>query len=48
MPVYVTEFVIKLIVICFENNIKSLLNVAKRVSVNGIRQRGIEIHDIHM
>ena len=29
MPVYVIEFVIKLIVICFENNIKSLMKVAK-------------------
>ena len=47
MPMYVIEFVIKLIVICFENNIKSLLNVAKRVSENGIRQCGIETHDIH-
>ena len=36
MPVYVIEFVIKLTVICFENNIKSLLNVAKWISVNGI------------
>ena len=34
---YVIEFVIKLIVICFENNIKSLLNVAKRIPVNRIR-----------
>ena len=44
---YVIEFVIKLIVICFENNIKSLLNVAKWISVNGIAQCGIETHDIH-
>ena len=28
---------IKLTVICFENNIKSLLNVAKQIPVNGIR-----------
>ena len=28
--------VIKLTIICFENNIKSLLNVAKRIPVNGI------------
>ena len=48
MHVYVVmEFVIKLIVICFENKIKSLLNVAKRISVNGIRQCGIKTHDIH-
>ena len=32
---------------CFENNIKSLLNVAKRILVNGIRHCGIETHDIH-
>ena len=31
MPVYVMEFVMKLIVICFENNLKSLLNVAKQI-----------------
>ena len=36
MLVYVIEFVIKLIVIFFENNIKSLMNVAKRILVNGI------------
>ena len=48
MPLYVIEFVIKLIVICFENNIKILLNVAKRISVNGIGQCGTETHDIHM
>ena len=47
MPMYVIEFVIKLIVICFENNIKSLLNVAKQILVNGIGQCGIETHDIH-
>ena len=29
MSMYVIEFVIKLTVLCFENNIKSLLNVAK-------------------
>ena len=39
--------VIKLKVICFENNIKSFLNVAKQISVNGIGQCGTEIHDIH-
>ena len=44
---YVIEFVIKLTVICFENNIKSLLNVAKRILVNGIGQCGVETHDIH-
>ena len=48
MLVYEIEFVIKLVVICFENNIKSLLNVAKRISVHGIGQCGIETHDIHM
>ena len=47
MPVYVIEFVIKLIVICFENNIKSLLNVTKRIPVNRIGQCGIKTHDIH-
>ena len=47
MLVYVIEFVIKLIVICFENNIEGLLNVAKRIPVNGIGQCGIETHDIH-
>ena len=36
MPVYVIEFVIKLTVICFENNIKCLLNVVKHIPVNGI------------
>ena len=36
MLVYVIEFVMKLMVICFENNIKILLNVAKRISVNVI------------
>ena len=37
MPVYVIEFVIKLTIICFENNIKkSLLNLAKQILVNGI------------
>ena len=48
MPVYVIEFVIKLTVICFENNIKSLLNVAKQIPVNGIRRCGIVTHNIHM
>ena len=47
MPIYVIEFVIKLTVICFENNIKSLLNVVKRILINGIEQCGIETHDIH-
>ena len=47
MPVYVIEFVIKLMVICFENNIKILLNVAKQISVNGVEQCGIDTHDIH-
>ena len=47
IPVYIIEFVIKLTVICFEHNIKSLLNVAKWISVNGIGQCGIETHDIH-
>ena len=47
MSVYVIEFVIKLTIICFENNIKCLLNVAKRILVNGIGQCGIETHDIH-
>ena len=47
MPVYVIEFVIKLIVICFENNIKILLNVAKWITVNEIGQCGIETHNIH-
>ena len=47
MPVYVIKFVIKLTVICFENNIKSLLNVAKQIPVNGIGQCGIETPDIH-
>ena len=40
--------VIKLTVICFfENNIKSLLNVAKRIPVNGIGQSDTKTHDIH-
>ena len=47
MPVYVMEFVIKLTIICFENNIKSLLNASKRILVNGNGQYGIETHDIH-
>ena len=47
MCVYVIEFVIKLTVICLDNNIKSLLNVTKRISVHGIGQCGIETHDIH-
>ena len=47
MPVYVMEFVIKLKVIYFENNIKRLLNVDNRVPLNGIGQCGIETHDIH-
>ena len=47
MLVYVMKFVIKLTVICFENSIKSLLNVVKRIPVNGIEQCGTETHDIH-
>ena len=47
MPMYVIEFVIKLIVICFENNIIILLNVTKWIPVNRIGQCGIETHDIH-
>ena len=45
--VYVIEFVIKLTVICFEINIKNLLNVAKWIPVNGIGQCGIKTHDLH-
>ena len=41
------RIVIKLTIICFENNIKNLLNVAKRITINGIRQCGTETHDIH-
>ena len=47
MPIYIIEFVIKLTVICFENNIKSLLNVVKWIPINGIEQYDIETHDIH-
>ena len=47
MPKYVIGFVIKLAAICFENNIKSLLNVAKRIPINGIGQYSIETQDIH-
>ena len=47
MLVYVMKFVIKLIVICFENNIKGLLNVAKRIPVNGIGRCDIETHNIY-
>ena len=36
MPVYAIEFVIKLTVICFSNNIKILLNMAKLIPVNGV------------
>ena len=39
--------VIKLTVICFENNMKSLLNVAKRILIDGIGQCGTATHDIH-
>ena len=46
MLVYVIEFVIKLIVICFENNIFFFKNVAKQILVNGIGQCGIETYDI--
>ena len=41
------EVVIKLIVICFENNIKCSLYVNKRISVDGIGQCGVKTHDIH-
>ena len=41
------EVVIKLIVICFENNIKCSLNVNKRIPIYGIGQCGIETHNIH-
>ena len=41
------EVVIKLTIICFENNIKCSLNVKKRIKVDGIEQCGIETHDIH-
>ena len=41
------EVVVKLIEMCFENNIKCLLNVNKWIPVNGIGQCGIETHDIH-
>ena len=44
---YVIEFVIKLTIICFVNNIKGLLNMAKWIPVNGLGQCGIETHDIH-
>ena len=47
MTVYVIEFVINLIVICFENDIKSLLNVNKQILINGIGQCGTETHDLH-
>ena len=47
MLVYVIEFVIKLVVIYFENNIKNLLNIFTRIPVNGIVQCGIETHNIH-
>ena len=47
MSMYVIEFVIKFGVICFENNMKSLLNVAKWILVNGIGQCGIKTHGIH-
>ena len=40
--------VIKLTIICFENNIKRLLNVAKRILINGIGQCGTETRNIHM
>ena len=41
------EVVIKLIIICFENNIKCSLNVNKRISVDEIGRCGIETHDIY-
>ena len=47
MSVYVIEFVIKITVICFENNIKNLLNAAKQIPINGIEQCSIETHNIH-
>ena len=47
MLVYVIEFVIKLVVIYFENNIKNLLNMVKQIPINGIVQCGIETHNIH-
>ena len=47
MLVYLIEFVIKLVVIYFENNIKNLLNMVKRIPVNGIVQFGIETNNIH-
>ena len=42
------RFVIKLIIICFENNIECLLNVNKWILLNGIGQCDIEAHDIHI
>ena len=42
MSVYVLEFIIKFIVIYFENNIKSLLNVAK--PINRIGQCDAKTH----
>ena len=47
MYVYIIEFVIKLTIICFENNIKILLDVAKWIPINGIGQCGIKTYDIH-
>ena len=41
------EVVIKLIVICFENNIKCSLNVNKQIPVDRIGQCGVKAHDIH-
>ena len=41
------EVITKLIVICFENNIKCSLNVKKHIPMDGIGQCSIETHDIH-
>ena len=41
------DVIIKLIVICFKNNIKCSLNVNKRISINGIGQCDIETHNSH-
>ena len=47
MLVYVIEFLIKLTIICFENNIKVLLNIDKRIPINEIGQCDIKTQDIH-
>ena len=41
--IHLYEVVIKLTVICFENNIKYSLNVNKQILVDEIEQCGIEI-----